>query len=276
MFKPIKQHFKECQLDIHTSTKYGDAFINNPYIDNLIIHHANNKKDALHLCLTIPDMLKKSNYNKILSPHPMYNPDQWISSRYPEWGDNLIFAWVSALEQLQVDYSIPLETVLNLTDEEVQRARNYMDRTPNFYKKQNILIEIHGESGQTFWNENWTTRVGEYLVQNNMNLHISHAQLRGDIANLRDKYSNNIYWAGALTIRECAELFNHCYAFISVSSGLSNACNTNWCRKDIKWFEVVNSLACSSAAIRKEGKIFWHQNDVNAFIKMLDDKLLDK
>jgi hypothetical protein len=64
-------------------------------------------------------------------------------------------------------------------------------------------------------------------------------------------------------------LYNRCTAFFSVSSGLSNACNTSHCRKDIKWIETVNSPSVTSAPLRTENKMFWYDNDVDRYIKML-------
>jgi ADP-heptose:LPS heptosyltransferase len=276
MFKPIKEHYQNCILDIHTSTKYGNVFLNNPYIDNIIYHAASTKQEALHLGVTVPKTIARSNYDRILVPHPMFNPDKWHSSLHPEWEENLIFAWVNALESLGIKYEVPLQTVLRLTQDEIDKVNTYMERVPKFKERRNILLEIHGESGQTFWNENWTFGVGRHLLDGNTNLHISHAEQRGDIVGLKDQYRGQVHWIGKLTIRECAQLFNHCDAFISVSSGLSNACNTNWCNKDVKWFEVVNSLACSSAAIRTKGKVFWHDHDIDGFIKTLDQNLSSK
>ncbi len=276
MFKPIKRHYKGCILDVHTSTKYGSVFLNNPYIDHLVYHKATTKQSALHLGVTVPKLLVDSNYDEILVPHPMFNPGKWCSSRHPEWGENLIFAWVHALEALGIKYEVPLQTILRLTNDEIQKVATYVDRVTKFKERRNILFEIHGESGQTFWNENWTLGVGKNLLDGNTNLHFSHAEMRADIVRLKDQFRDQVHWVGKLTIRECAQLFNQCDAFISVSSGLSNACNTNWCRQDVKWFEVVNSLTCSSAAIRTKGKIFWHQHSIDEFNKMLDKKLPSK
>jgi len=273
MFEPIKKHFEGCLLDVHTSTKYGDAFANNPHVDNIFYHKATTKNSALNLALTIPEALKNRGYSKIISPHPMYNSDKWNSLQNPEWGENLIFAWVRALEELEVPYGNKLTTVLKLTDPERAKVRSFINEIKNFKTSRNILLEIEGESGQTFWSPQWTIDVGNHLLDGNTNLFISHRDQRGDIVNLADHNVGHVYWVGDLSIRECAGLFNNCDAFFSVSSGLSNACNTNWCKNDVKWIEVVNSITCSSAAIRKCNKIFWHENDITAFLQMLTEEL---
>lgn len=261
MFKPIKAHYPNCRLDVHTSTVYGNAFHNNPLIDNLLEYQTSDKNSSIDIARSLPPSLR--DYDIISAPHPMFNPDKWSSRNHQEWGENLIFAWVRAIEDMSVPYD-KLETILQLTQNETANARNFVAGKIN-----NILMEIHGDSGQTFWNPSWTMAVGAYLCDKGYNLFISHKPMRGDIAALLQQYPQNIHWAGNLSIRECAEVFNHCVAFISVSSGLSNACNTNWCKKNIKWFEVVNSITCSSAAIRRDDKTFWYDNDVNRFIAEL-------
>lgn len=131
-------------------------------------------------------------------------------------------------------------------------------------------METQGESGQTQWNHNWTSTVGEYLLKNNnTNLIISKRESDNTISGLQHKFPGSVHFVGALSIRECAEIFNRCQVFFSVSSGLSNACNTNWCKKDIKWVEVVNGSGASSAPIRSTGKIFWYDDNIENFINML-------
>ena len=272
MLKPLKQKFPDSIIDVHTSTTYASAFKNNPYINNLIQYQANDKNEALHLTLTIPPMLMGHNYNITYAPHPMFNPENWTSINHPEIGDNLICAWIRALEHTDVPYTMPLETILQLTDEEVNRVQEYCQHVPDMQNRRAILMEISGESGQTFWSPSWTIEVSKYLLNGSTNLFISRKNDSNDVQELRALAPGCVHFVGQLSIRECAELFNRCHAFFSVSSGLSNACGTNWCKKDIKWFEVVNSPAVTSAPIRKEVKTFWYINDCDKFIEILKSK----
>lgn len=272
MLPPIKKAYPDCIIDVYTSTLYGSAFYNNPYITNTIQHQANTKDEALHLALVIPDQLIGRGYDMIFSPHPMFNHGNWNSIQHPELGDNLICAWIRALEHAGISYEWPLETVLRLTNEETATVRNFINNIPNIDNSRNILMEVHGESGQSFWTPQWTMDVCKYLLNGQTNLFISRKNDSHDIQELKRIAPNSVFFVGHLSIRECAELFNHCQAFFSVSSGLSNACNTNWCKKDIKWFEVVNSPAVTSAPIRSSGKVFWYDNDITAFISMLKEQ----
>ncbi len=268
MFKPIKDHYgPNMVLDVYTANSYASAFVNNPYVNRLIEFSAPTKEKALDLLNTIPPLVQGKGYDKVFCPHPMINGDKWTSIKYGELGTNLINAWVRALEEANIPFSLPLETILVLTPNEIANVNNFCSQA-NMHSR-NILMEVEGLSGQTFWNHHWTERVGKHLLRGDTNLFLSRRVSGQDVAALERHAPGRIYFVGGLTIRECAELFNRCDIFFSVSSGLSNACNTNWCKKNGKWIETVNSDAVSSAPIRNEGKIFWTDNNLDHFMDML-------
>jgi hypothetical protein len=162
---------------------------------------------------------------------------------------------------------------LRLTEQEINRVANFCKKIKDMKKARNILMEVHGESGQTFWNHHWTIDVAKHLLADpKTNLFISRRHNSSDVEELQRHAPGRVYFVGDLSLRECAELFNRCQAFFSVSSGLSNACNTNWCKNDITWVETTNADSVTSAPIRNDGKIFWYQDDRGAFLKMLKDR----
>ncbi len=267
MFAPLKSKYPDSILDIYTSTLYGSAFNHNPLINGVYLSPAHDKESALHQVHTIPPLLERSGYNKIFVPHPMINGDKWTSIKHGELGTNLICAWVRALEEYDVPYEMPLRTTLRLSQQERDNTSKFcrhLDMT-----RRNILMEVLGESGQSHWNPSWTVQVAMHLLNGHTNLFISRHYNSDDVKNLMAHAPGFVHFTGGLTIRECAELFNRCQIFFSVSSGLSNACNTDWCKKDGKWFEVTNSPAVTSAPIRKDGKVFWYNNNIDNFIQML-------
>lgn len=272
MFEPLCNHYKGCLIDVYTSTYYASAFYNNPYVNKIVKYMATDKQAALHLTTTIPDTIKERGYTRVFAPHPMFNQGCWNSSKHPELGENLIYAWVHALEKAGVECPMPPQTVMRLTEEELRRVSTFCKRVPEMKSRRNVLMECHGESGQTFWDHNWTVQVGLHLLQEgNTNLFISRRHSSSDVARLKKEAPNRVFFVGDLSIRECAELFNRCQIFMSVSSGLSNACNTNWCSNEITWIETVNSPTVTSAPVRSEGKTFWHKNDLNKFLEMLKE-----
>lgn len=271
MFKPLKKKFPDSIIDVYTAQNYSSAFANNPYVHKIIEFPAANKEKALNLLHVIPPLVKNRGYDRVYCPHPMINGDKWTSVKHGSLGTNLINAWVRALEESDVDYELPLETVMVLTQHEVQRVDDFCNRH-NSPAKRNFLMEVEGLSGQTFWNSEWTVEVGKHLLRGDTKLFLSRQNAGADVQALHNIAPEHVHFAGELTIRECAELFNRCDGFFSVSSGLSNACNTNWCKKDKLWIETVNSDAVSSAPIRSEGKTFWTDNHVGRFIDMLKSR----
>ena len=267
--KAIKDRYPECSIDVHSSDRYSSAFYNNPYVDRILEYQSHDKNSALHLIHVIPPMLQNRNYDLILARHPMiYRP--WSTSRHPELGENLILVWAAQMDELGLEYNVPLESTMRLTSGEIENVKRFIERVPGFNTKRNVLMETHAESGQTFWNDGWTKAVCDHLLTDkNTNVYLSRRDISPDIAKLNNKYGGRVYFVGKLSIRECAELFNHCQVFQSISSGLSNACNTNWCKKDIIWLEAINSHAVSSAPMRKESKHFWFENNIANYINYL-------
>lgn len=270
MLDPLHTKYPNAIIDIHTSSQYAQAFYNNHLISNIVQYKAESKNESLHLMKIIPDTLKKYKYDLILNPHPMINSDKWTSLKN-NLGTNIICAWVRALEDNDIDYELPLTTHLYLTKSETNKVKDYLSTIKIDNKFKNIM-EIHGESGQTFWDGEWTKNVIDKLCGRGEIVFISH---RDAMPEYTSKYPDLCFAVNHLSIRECAELFNHCDRFFSVSSGLSNACNTNWCKKDIQWIEVVNKhptldeSVVSSAPIRSSDKTFWFDNNLSKFLELV-------
>ena len=268
MFEPIKKAWPGCVLDVHTTITYGSAYDNNPFIDNLIKHPCASKDQAFSLYDVIPHRL--SGYDKILVPAPILRPGRRNSLKHPEYGQNLWCTFLRALEDEGVDYPMPPVTVLRLTQEEVSRARAISGLGDG---QRCILMETEGLSGQTYWNDNWTDKTCQYILsQPNTCLFISKKSITPTIEKHRDnahKIGSHVVFVGSLTLRECAELYNHCHAFLSVSSGLCNACSTDWCKKGTLWVEAVNSDTVSSAIFCTKNKHVFLENNSDNYINLL-------
>lgn len=274
MLKPIKIAFPKCQIDIYTTQPYYSAFDNNPYIDNAIIAQVSGKDTCLNYVNIYPSLIKNKGYDIIINASPCINGGGWNSSWNPQLGENLIYSWVNALEKNNIQYNLPLETHLYLRQEEIESVNKYLRSLSLTAKSRyKVLMEVEGESGQSFWTPHWTHDVCKMLAANDKTIFISKREMDPTLIHLTMTYPDRIFFVGHLSIRQCAELYNRCDAFISISSGLSNACNTNWCNKTNKWIEVVNSEVCSSMPIRREGKVFWHQNDLSKFLSRLPELL---
>jgi len=268
MFKPIKNKYPNSTMDIFTSDRYHTPFINNPYINEIIKLPSSNKNDALHLMHTI----KPQGYDLIVKNHPMLNQN-WSSHKNPQLGENLILSWVNWLESNDVPYEMPLTTDLILTQEEENTPKEFIEKHISKDRKGIVLIEAESESGQSFWNAHWTDFISKTLCQKGYIVLINSIREAGLAQNLQAQTQNRIIWIGGFAIRTVAAFYDHCSAFISVSSGLSNACNTQQRKIIPTWIEVVNSLTCSSNVIRSTGKTFWHDNDMSKLSKFIERTL---
>lgn len=265
-FEPIKKHYGNCTIDVYTSTKYHTAFINNPHINKLHQVQADTKHDALHL----NEIIKPRDYDLVIKGHPLFNR-VWDSTQHPQLGENLILAWVSALEANNIPVELPLTTSLHLTDEELDWCNNFINR---FAKNQKIaLMECEGESGQSPWREDWTPSAIRTLIAKGYIVLASCVAQKTIIQNMQIQHKNKVIWVGGASIRTVSGMFDHCDLFISVSSGLSNACNVAQRRPINKWIEVVNDLTCSSNVVGCNDKVFWHRNNKDDFCDYLRDTL---
>lgn len=269
MLKPIKDAYKDATIEVHTADIYASAFRHNPYIDKITEYPAVNKTVCFNLYNTIPSKVQAQQYDKVFVPAPILHPTRRNSLLHPEFGENIITTFMRVLEDNNIEYEWPVKTILQLQDNEINNVNKFLS-DKQLAGKRNILMETHGESGQTFWNNDWTLAVGRHLMKKPTNLFISRQCRTSDILQLEREY-NSVYWVGNLTIRECAELYNRCDVFFSVSSGLSNACNTNHCATNKQWIETVNSYTVTSAPLRTNNKIFWYDQNLTKFVAMLNN-----
>jgi ADP-heptose:LPS heptosyltransferase len=264
MFGPIKRKYPQSTIDVFTAERYSSPFVNNPHISRIIATATGSKNESLNLAYST----KPVGYDLVINSHPLVNK-KWSSDLHPELGENLILAWVSTLESLGIEYDCPLEPELYLTEDELQRSRRLIESIDR--RSGIVLMECEGESGQSFWNHNWTNQVIQRLVQMDKTVLVSCINLREKIEKINRDSGGAVKWLGSESIRTVSGVFDYCDGFISVSSGLSNACNVTQRSKSVKWVEVVNSLVCSSNVIRSEGKTFWHQNDLGDFLQALPE-----
>lgn len=268
MLKPLKNKYPKSTIDIFTAERYHTPFIKNPYIDNIIKLSSSNKNDALNLM----HVVKPKGYDLIVRNHPMLNKT-WSSHKNPQLGENLILSWVNWLEANDVDYEIPLKTDLILSKEEENAPINFIEKYVSKDRKGIVLIEAEAESGQSFWNAQWTDTVARKLHSMNYIVLINSICEANIAQNLQTITGNRIIWMGGFTLRTMAAFYDHSDVFISISSGLSNACNTQQRKIVPHWLEVVNSLTCSSNVIRSTGKTFWHDNNIIKFCDHLSSIL---
>lgn len=267
MLQPIKTKWPNCKIDVFTSNRYASAFHHNPHISNLYEEPVQNKTEAMTSAIKWGQKINPAQYPLIINAHPFYNPEKRNSLQHPHLGDNLILSWVRALEEAGIEYTMPLKTELCFNQNEIDKANQFLSQMPN---KPKVLMEIYGESGQSFWDHNWTIAVTELLASKGYCVIHSRCHDGPDLHQLRQRFTD-VYFAGSLSIRECAALYEKCDMFFCISSGLMNACNASTRR--IPWFEVINSYMVSSTPLSKENKNVWMENNITNFINFLKEKV---
>lgn len=269
LIKPLKNKYPDSIIDIYTVERYADPYKNNPNINQIFTTQINEKNEALNAINTI----KTAGYDITIRNHPLFNKN-WSSHKHPELNENIILSWVNWLEANDIDYEYPIKTELHLTDQEKEEAQNFYNNL-NRNRKGVVLIEAESESRQSFWDANWTDQITKHLVNLGYIVLINSIREQNLAKELERYNANKIKWVGDHSIRTCAGIYDHCDVFISVSSGLSNACNTNQrTHNNKKWIEVVNSLVCSSKAVGPtDHKTFWHNNNLNEFTQYLSNTL---
>lgn len=268
MLMPLKGKYPNSQIDIYSTKNYQNAFYNNPLISNIIAADIDGKNDSLNFVHIYPDLLKDK-YQIVINASPFINPNDWSSGLYPHLGENLMLSWCKALEKINVHYSLPLTTLLFPTEQERDKVLSWIQNNIRDKNKRKALLEVEGESGQSFWNPDWTKETVKTLANLDIISIISKKHLTSEIQELIKLYPNKVLFCGDLTIRECSILYNNCDIFFSISSGLSNACNTQFCTRHQIWIETVNSEVPSSKPLRDFGKKFWHKNNLKEFINYL-------
>lgn len=271
MLMPLKGAYPNSQIDIYSTKNYQNAFYNNPIISNIIAADIDGKNDSLNFVHIYPDLLKDK-YQIIINASPFINPHDWSSGLYPELGENLMLSWCKALEKINVHYTLPLTTLLYPTEQEKKNVQDWMQKNIKTQERK-ALLEVEGESGQSFWNPEWTNQTVQLLASIGITSIISKKYLTGEVQDLMRRYPDKVLFCGDLSIRECSILYNHCDIFFSISSGLSNACNTQLCTRHQIWIETVNSEVPSSMPLRKFGKKFWLKNDLKEFISYVTSVL---
>jgi hypothetical protein len=141
---------------------------------------------------------------------------------------------------LQAD-SLP---VLVLSEAEQKAARAYWATLPPGPK---LLIETEFNSNQSPWNDDYVEALGEILAPLGI-IFIFTALNRPPFLDDFQQRFGHAFWC-SLPFRLNVELFNLADALIGVSSGISVAVSSGWCRRDTPWIEICHGQLWSHVEI---------------------------
>jgi hypothetical protein len=117
--------------------------------------------------------------------------------------------------------TVPIENVINLSEEEIQRVETFVreHRLKEFEHK--ILFECSSKSGQSFVTPGLAQEVARHLYKSLPDavvLFSTHLPMKID--------DNRSLFAGSLSLREVAHLTQHCSLFVGAGSGNSGAASS--------------------------------------------------
>jgi ADP-heptose:LPS heptosyltransferase len=279
--KAIKEQKPDWKVTYYTSTTYGNALHNNPDIDELIEKKTQGKDDAFAQWGHVrTDVEKDNKFDKVIIPWAGVLPrGDWKLKEDHKGPNNFMWSCPRAIQELGLTFKGSIQTYLYQTKEEVDKAREFVTKL-NKDSHKLIMMETAGFSCQTHWKPNWTRKAVELLIKRYGRLHLfisGGGEVPDDIKNLQKKHNSDavkIHYMSNFTLREMSALFNHCDIMFSVSSGTANACMTHMCRKNIKWFELVNDSCWDSVPMGNiKNKLIYRKNNMDEYFRLVNSRL---
>lgn len=257
---PIAAELKNQSSDniVHwyVSSKCRGALINNPHVDKVILIESKDKPSS-----TIPatqkalKLAKQENYDKIITPAPYYRP-YWNTQKL------MIVDCIrkAAEDDLGIkEWSVPWRSVLNLTPDEVQKAKTWMSTLP---KKPKVLFEFQAESGQSHLTSEWVKPICDSFGDDWVVI------LSGKKPKF--KLPKNAVDGSVINVRTTVEVFKHVDFMVGVSSGISCACASTWTDEiQIPWIESCNNRLWSGENFPHKPRSICYSKNLRDFLKML-------
>lgn len=270
----IKEKYPNSKITQYVSTSCANALIGNKHIDKIETIQSTKKQVWEGLQDHVINGIR-TKHEILITPWPGYLPqDQWsIKSQINDNQSkhNFMWAYAKALENLGIQFDIPLKPQMWLTNQEMINADSISHRLNGFI----VMMEVEGHSNQTYINHSWISPIANVIsskTNGKFTLLISRAgQDTREILEVKSTYGNKIITLGDLSLREVSRVFNNCHLFIGCSSGTSNACHAQHCRRDIPWIENIKSKLWDSTPLGVNQKRFHYDDNVESFIHTISD-----
>lgn len=274
--RAIKKQKPGWHITYYTSSVCADALKGNPDIDETIVKDVKNRAEAFDVWGYVTEDAKKAKHSKVVVPWAgVLKPQDWRLLRKHDGPNNFMWAYPRMIQSLGLNFKSPIKTTLNLEAAEIKKAADFISSLP---KARMLMMEIEGKSGQTWWNDNWTTQTINMLRRTLKKFHlfISHGGPKPDAIKSACKEntpSQQVHYMDHFSIREMTALFEHCDTMFSVSSATANACMTNKRNIGKRWFELINNTCWDSQPMGSDGKHFFYQNDIKAYLSIVSKKI---
>jgi hypothetical protein len=226
----LRRNHPEYYIVFITCERYKNLLDHNPDIDQLIALAG----DPASLDLDMPAIKTYHRWVEVFTPAAYFSPglaQGWTINRVTREPVGIALT----------DCRLP---VLVLSDVERDEARVWWSTLPRGRK---VLIETEFNSSQSPWNDDFVEALGTMLGPLGV-IFIFTAFNRPPFFDDFQLRFGNAVWC-ALPFRLNVELFNLTDAYLGVSSGISVAISSNWCRRDIPWIEVCHGPIWSHVEI---------------------------
>lgn len=195
-----------------------------------------------------------------------YFPAPWLTPNRPP---NTHYGDVSRIV-FGADSSLPWRPYLCFSDEERERAREFVAKLPH---KRTIMIENHMNSGDVHWTDNMTKNTMRLCRQKFGKCNFIFATLRDNSSFFDD---DGVVSCKDFTIRQTALVFNHCDLFIGVCSGISVAVSC-WGNKPVPRIEWAGSpkISVTQHANGPVSSVFFDEIPLPVAEQQLEAKIIE-
>jgi hypothetical protein len=226
--RQIKFDFPECHLTWGIGSIYASILDNNPYVDAIWEYSINTREELL----TQWDAFKIESERK----HYCGEFDEvFFTQVFPSnlrYFDGTLRS--SIFRAYPVPITVPVEPVLLLSENEIQRVNEFATKHALGSSQHVILFECDPASGQSGLGVESAVALSEKLLT-------IHPELKVIMSSKTkiDRHSDRLIDGSCLSFRENAELMNHCSLLVGTSSGISWLSTSNW-TKTLPCIQVLN------------------------------------
>jgi len=225
--KQLKADDPGCRIVWFTSEAGEVAVRHNPYIDELVVLPG----DQYQLDQEFRALADSRPWKRFFTPAAYLNYDA-IPGGSIFNPKGTIFGIVKKAAKLH--WTVPFVFPFRLDTEEIAAARNFLNGLPEGLK---ILVETDYRSEQSPWRDDWNFDLLDAFRELNPIFIFTSKDIPPFFEAFQQRYAQT-FWCN-LPYRLNAELFNHCDAFVGVSSGVSCLTYSDYCRTDIPRIEVT-------------------------------------
>ncbi len=218
--RQLKADDPECHVTWFTSRRYENLLEGNPYVDEVV----GLEGDPAGLDEGIEELKASRKWTRFFTPAAYMNKDVHEG--------RAVFETVR--DSAGLDWTVPFEFVLRLTEKEKRQADRYWKSLPEGPK---ILVETEFFSEQSVWEEGFAFDLVEILGFLSPVFLFTAGRKPVFLDRLKEIHPRS-YWCRE-PFRLNAEFYNRCSAFVGVSSGISALTLSDYCRKDVLHVEVT-------------------------------------